>query len=310
MRRAWEKADTMSLAVQHVLSIPEIIGERHLVTVTVSPTGEPILLSLEQPPDYRTATAGASFTKLRADRPNAYTIHHRIAPDVVVTIDLPATEENFHHVQPVGANEWLLVRGRASDARDRNAHLYTSEGQQLASFHAGDGIQDVQVADAGSIWVSYFDEGVFGDTELGNAGLVCFDAAGEALFRYSEEASRHALESIADCYALNVGLGGEVWLLYYTGFPLVQLKDRRFIRQWADLPIKGAHAFAVHGHSALFTGGYGEKGRLYLVLLDSGHVQALQPIDELGNVLQYLLAFGRGRRLFLQTESQLYLAEI
>lgn len=310
MRRAREKGDTMPVVVQHVLSIPKIIGNRHLVTVTAGPTGEPILLSLEQPLDYRTATAGASFTKLHADRPNAYTIHHRIAPDVVVTTALAATGENFHYVQPIGANEWLLVRGRASDAHDLNAHLYTSEGQQLASFHAGDGIQDVQVADDGSIWVSYFDEGVFGDTELGNAGLVCFSAAGEALFRYSEEASRHGLDTIADCYALNVSPGGEVWLYYYTDFPLVQLKDRRFSRQWADLPISGAHAFAVHGPCALFTGGYGEEGYLYLVLLNSGHVQALRAFDEFGNPLQYLRAFGRGRRLFLQTESQLYVAEI
>lgn len=300
----------MPLAVQHVLSIPAVIGARHLVTISVSPAGELLLLSLEQPLDYRTTGPGASFAKLRAGRPNAYRVHHRITPDLVVTTDLPATEENFHNVQPIGANEWLLVRGRASGSRDCNAHVYTADGQRLASFHAGDGIQDVQVADNGSIWVSYFDEGVFGNTKLGSAGLVCLDAAGNPVFRYDDEANRHGLVGIADCYALNVAPHGEVWLYYYTDFPLVQLRDRQFIRQWTDLPIKGAHAFAVHGRSALFTGGYGEKGRLYLVLLDTRHVQTLQPMDELGNAVRYQRAFGRGKRLFLQTESELYLAEI
>jgi len=39
--------------------------------------------------------------------------------------------------------------------------------RHLRSFHAGDGIQDVEAAGDGTIWVGYFDEGVFGGTSLG-----------------------------------------------------------------------------------------------------------------------------------------------
>ena len=75
------------------------------------------------------------------------------------------------------------VRGRAGDEEDRNAHVYEADGTPAYSFHAGDAIADVEATERGSIWVSYFDEGVFGHTPLGQAGLVCLDQGGRPIFR-------------------------------------------------------------------------------------------------------------------------------
>src|SRR5579871_4715470 len=154
-------ARRVQVVAERICRIPEVIGDRHLVSTTVGPLLNPVLLSLEQTPDYRTEQPGsASFPKLRATRLNHFRIHHRVTDGVWTSIDLPETYENYHHIQPLAQQHWLLVRARAADDGDRNAHIFDESAQHVRSFHAGDGIEDVQVSEDDQIWVSYFDEGV------------------------------------------------------------------------------------------------------------------------------------------------------
>lgn len=147
--------------------LEEIAASRHVVTVTAGPHHDLVVLSLDAPPDYRTtASGGASFAKLRADRPNHYRIDHFLGGEWH-SLALPPTRENFHCVQPLEENRWLLVRGRAKGETDRNAHVHAPDGTHCDSFHAGDGIENVQATEKSRIWVSFFDEGVFGDNTLG-----------------------------------------------------------------------------------------------------------------------------------------------
>src|SRR5262245_31970709 len=128
----------------------DIAPGRHLVAVAAGPHADLAVLSLDSPPDYRRASpAGASFPKLRAEVPNRYRIDHHRAGGWSSVV-LPATRENFHHVQPL-AGGWLLVRGRAAGGADRNAHVYHPDGTPAGAFHAGDGIADVQVTEAGRV---------------------------------------------------------------------------------------------------------------------------------------------------------------
>ncbi len=214
-----------TIEARRLFDFSDVIGSRHLIACTVGPNLDPVVLSLEQAPDYRMESPGqVSYPKKRADSPNRFRIHNLVTDDVWKTIDLPETVENFHAVQPLGEYQWLLVRGRADNEEDRNAHIYEGSGQHVRSFHAGDGIQEVQTTNDGRIWVSYFDEGVFGSTKLGRSGLVCLDNRGRCTFDY-ETLVGDDVPSIADCYALNVCSDREVWLCYYTDFPLVRLLD-------------------------------------------------------------------------------------
>ena len=208
---------------------------------------------------------------------------------------LPPTHENYHFVQPLGGDDWLLVRGRAKGNSDQSAHVYDSAGTLSRSFHAGDGVEDIQTTEDGRTWVSYFDEGVFGDTTLGQAGLVCLDSSGEVTFRFNDLAARGT--DIADCYALNVCSNREVWLCYYTDFPLVQLADGKIAETWPGLSVKGSHAFAVSGRKVFFAGGYDNRNRLFLADLDTSKVQQHIPVDAEGNEITDFAAFGRGSRL-------------
>jgi hypothetical protein len=107
-------------------------------------------------------------------------------------------------------------------------------------------IKSVQTTAEGKIWVSYFDEGVFSESKVAPSGLACFDSSGEVVFRFDEFAGARNLPFIADCYTLNVA-DEDVWLSYYTDFPLVQLRDFDVKRVWNDFGANRAVAVRKGG---------------------------------------------------------------
>ena len=104
------------------------------------------------------------------------------------TWDLPLkvgpTERRYSFAQPLPDRKWLLVEGRASPDRSPNADVFDEKGQIVSSLFLGDGIESVQVAASGDIWVGYFDEGVYGGGQLERSGLVCFDPQGNPKLRF------------------------------------------------------------------------------------------------------------------------------
>jgi hypothetical protein len=294
-------------AAERLLDLAEVLEGRHLIAVSAGPNLDPVLLSLEQPPDYRTETPHGSFAKHRAATPNRFRVHYR-AGEQWCFLDLPPTAENYHAVQPLPEGCWLLVRGRAAGGADRNARVYEADGMSGPAFHAGDGIADVQASERGRVWVSYFDEGVFGDDPLSQSGLVCFDQDGTAVFRLGDLPDP-VLKSMADCYALNVCSDREAWLYFYTDFPLVRLLDGKVVGSWR-MPVAGSHGFTVNGDRVLLAGSYGRKGSLFLVHLGQSRVVELTPVGERGRPLRKFRAFGRRDRLFLATDDALYVVDM
>ncbi len=214
--------------------------------------------------------------------------------------ELPSTPQVYYFVQALG-EDYLCVASRCAP-EESNAHLFDAEGNSLASWHAGDGIEDVQIAPDGKVWVSYFDEGVFGDLPLGAQGLNCFDARGERLFGFRDDIVNlpDYAQGMADCYALNVASNRDTWLFYYTDFPLVQLREFRLKNVFAPTPeIAGSHAFAVCDSRRLFVGGYEHKNRLFWRDESSGRQVELEAVDEAGAPLRWNRIYGRGADLFL-----------
>ncbi|MGO4569647.1 hypothetical protein AB4Z52_32535 [Rhizobium sp. 2YAF20] len=146
-----------------------------------------------------------------------------------------------------------------------NAHLFDANGKVLESFHAGSSISDIQGDSAGRIWISYFDEGVFGNhgwngpgpAGLGSGGLVCVDIAGHIHWQHNHpEAERY----IDDCYALNV-TGLDIWFYYYSDFCLGQIRPE-FMTSYSEVPFRGSHAFATDGKIFVFAAQYREEPTL------------------------------------------------
>lgn len=168
----------------------------------------------------------------------------------------------------IAPDDWCVVaRGRVL-AREANATAFV-DGRVEANFHIGDGVAHVQCDGEDGIWVSYFDEGVFGsDADLGANGLVRLDRNGEKLFA-------HPGYDIADCYALNV-TSDRAWTCYYTDFPIVSMTTNGARQEWSNTSVAGAHSIAVDGEDVALVGGYeGKRDRVAVLKLEKNDARPL-----------------------------------
>ena len=171
----------------------------------------------------------------------------------------------------------------------------------------GDASEDLQTTADGRIWVSYFDEGVFGGG-IGRQGLVCFDSDGAPIFRYADYAEQHDLPMIDDCYAMNVDEAGAVWLNYYMDFLLVQLRNFEAERVWKEARSLG-HVFAMRGEEVIHM--RSKQLAVSLLTLPQHEPVMARAEDESGNVLtpvlnSYIGVAARGAALIIKDGSSIY----
>ena len=272
----------------------------------------PYIVTALAPLDYRTAdSGGATFAKIRPDGPQSYRIYRGLPGVAVLVATIEEEEFNIHQVQPMGDDRFLLVSARCQyheEGPDENGRLYDGSGRFLGGITLGDGIQDVAVTTNGLIWTSYFDEGVFGGLgrrdPLSSSGLVARKEDGTVAYTYEPA---EGLGGISDCYAMNA-VGDDVWICYYTDFPLVQIRNGRIAAHWQN-PVKGADAFAVSGDYALFGGGYDNPGRYHLMELTQPRAKVrlrFQLRDRQKELIQAQRVAGRGDALFLLRDRELF----
>jgi hypothetical protein len=213
---------------------------------------------------------GAKFFKTRPDEPQVYRLFSWESGRVTADILIRGEPFNITEVQPLGADLLLVCpRCRRNPGGDpeRNARLYGRDGVLKSEFTLGDGIASVQTTEQGLIWVSYFDEGIFGNygwsEPLGGSGLVAWSSSGTKLYEYTPPAGH---EPISDCYALNVTRDRDVWCYYYTDFSMARIRNFVASDAWR-MPVKGAHALALDGRTALLFGSYETRDQLHLVRL-------------------------------------------
>lgn len=270
--------------------------------------------------DYRLKAppSGVSFAKTKPDTPQEY----RVAAfrDGKVALDIAISHElfNIHDIQPLPNNELLLVCCRSyykgPNDFDRNGRVYSTDGTFLREILLGDGIQRVQTTSGGVIWTSYFDEGIFGNygwtDPIGSSGLVAWDSQGAKLFEYQPT---EGLDSICDCYAMNVEADSSTWLYYYTDFPLVHLRDRRIESHWL-VPLGGSGALAVSQGLALFSGGYDSRNDYHLFeLRRNGKISEVVTLtlnDENHEPLVAESVFGRSDALYILRGNRVYRCDV
>jgi hypothetical protein len=295
-----------------------MIGDGTLVSFDVGPDGVTYLVVALKPLDYRTENStGAIFAKTVPGEAQIYRVVGLDGSSTVLDVVLENEPFNIHHMQPLG-DELLLVCSRCCyrgpDDVEKNGRVYGRDGRFARELLLGDGIQSVQTTGRGVIWTSYFDEGVFGnfgwDEPVGASGLVAWDGAGRKLYEFQPAAD---LEAICDCYALNVASEDDVWLCYYTEFPLVRLRKNRIDAVW-KMPLAGSGTFAVAGDHALFRGGYRDLDTYHLFSLPPGAnpklVARLELRDPSGRKLVAEHVAARGGSIRLVSNGSLYQIDV
>jgi hypothetical protein len=203
------------------------------------------------------------------------------------------------------------------EGAEKNAALLDWQGRVLDRFTLGDGIEDLRVTKEGTIWASYFDEGVFGNLgwshpgpeAIGASGLVAFSPTGEVQFSY--DAAAAGTDSICDASATNVTGDGDVWIYFYTEFPIVRIRQGAY-RSWA-LGESGAKALAVHDDKVLLFGDYKQRSLGRVVhLAASGKASVVERLTVEGpdgQSLDAAIAVGAGERLFLLEGRRVFVVE-
>jgi hypothetical protein len=303
-----------TLQLHALVDLSPFLSDGELVALNVGPDSQLYAVIAQKPLDYREiAASGAGFTKTIPSHPQTYRVLAFFVSDVTLDVQIKDERFNIHDVQPLPGGELLLVccrsHYRAPADFDSNGRVYGPDGKLTRELLLGDGIAAVQTTASGLIWTSFFDEGVFGNygwsQPVGAAGLVAWSPGGERVYEFSPGGG---LDSIDDCYALNVESDSRTWLYYYSGFPLVLLQDRRIEAHW-DVPISGSRAFAASASSALFSGGYKEKDTCDLFELEPGRVRAagdFRLVDETGDKLVPERVIGRGGALHFLRAGRVY----
>jgi len=133
----------------------------------------------------------------------------------------------------------LIVQGRCQkegNKIERNARRYNPNGQLIDAFTLGDGIAQVQIDEIDTIWVSYFDEGIFGnfgwDDPMGKDGFVAYSISGEKVWSVTEH-------SMIDCDAFHLINSNECYFYYYDlDYRLVHIKENKTFN---ILSVQGQH---------------------------------------------------------------------
>lgn len=273
--------------------------------LTLDWAGRPLLLFVEgkpPQPDFHANNMDAWSTWYRTP-PKAHHLVYQEADRLQsVAFDQSQGLSTFH-VQRFKEG-WLL-----GERRGGRTTIYDKGGAVCSTLDLGDASEDLQTTPDGLIWVSYFDEGVFG-RGIGREGLVCFNSGGDPVFNYARFAEESALPMIDDCYAMNVDPTGAVWINYYTDFPLVRLSNFKLDQAWNAFGVLG-NTFAVRGHQVIHVREHQLATSSLIEPLPSTEATSARAADENGNAIvptsqRHANVAARGASLAINTGDAVY----
>jgi hypothetical protein len=316
----WGRPVTQRIQLEKVADLPQGRDGYSCVQCAISDRGRGLFLfvadSAKEAVHGVDRTAAGSFPHAQMEQHSRFLLVEASGEESR-EIELPPLDVAFPLVDVFPDGRILVAATRCErrgpDDYDRNGIIYDPESGRLTRTTLGDGIAELAIDRLGRIWVSYFDEGVFGNFGWGGLGrdppgaqgLNCFDSIGRVLWRFQAPAG---FDDIADCYALNVQ-GTTAAVYYYTDFPLCLISEG-FERLGFTTDLAGCGSFALNGSNVLFTHQYKEPAsRAHLGRLADGKVSDLQMAEIVlpdGSPVTSGRFLGRGRSLHYVDDSAWY----
>jgi hypothetical protein len=205
-------------------------------------------------------------------------------------------------VQPLPSGGLILAQRRLGTAP--NAAQFNRIGTLLSEFSIGDGVAEILADESGGLWVSYFDEGIWGGDPLAAAGVNCFDlATGEVRWRLG--GLRGAIDAV---YALNVAPNW-VWAYLFPQFELVRIGRGPDVHTWS-VPVEATRAIAVADETVLLAGTYDDPSAASLWQLGSKAMERGRPLRmEIDHLIDAQFS-ARGPMLFVASQGAYMRADI
>jgi len=171
---------------------------------------------------------------------------------------------------------WVVI-GMRCRRGEQNAWLFDTSGQCRGSGRVGDGVEEAYTTHDGDLWVSYFDEGVFGDDDIAASGCVRWQVSGDEHGWCSfDPAWQLDYAEMADCYAMNV-TDKTTYACPYTGFPVIVIKEG----STTVLPsrIEGPAALVTDGYRMAIIGSYRKRDAVAVGILERDRFKLVKTVN-------------------------------
>ena len=267
---------TKMLELNLVASSPEADPDYNLVSCSVSNDGQGLFLFVHNDPTdevHGRIERGASFAKTRMSGGKTFKLiiknENQTKGVIIDNVDFTfPVFDVFSDGRVVIAG--VRTKWRSKDDYDLNGLIFDPNSGERLSFLAGDGIDSLSIDNKYRIFISYFDEGVFGNNGWHNpgppgpgaGGLCCFSDEGELEWQFNSVDGSGKF--ISDCYAMNV-MGSCAYIYYYTDFLLGAIGGD-FEKTFWRPHLNGCQSFAIDENFVLFSGQYDEPDTRFHLL--------------------------------------------
>ncbi len=256
-----------SLILQLISQRPEAPAGFDFVTDDLSTDGHGLFLFIGDDPEGKTRKFFSPKRPgfLEEPKPHKLLI---ISPDGRErrTLDIPPMDISMSYIDMFVDGRILFVNARScwrgAGDYDKNAAIYDPRTATIERICLGDGISEVAIDGRNRIWVTYYDEGVFGnygwnieEPGFGSGALVCFDTAGKILWAMNDHFTSGTPdkpimrlgEFAEECWSLNVATDGIYFsCCTFTNYYFCGLDKDFTLTNYSSLPIIGtANGFAV-----------------------------------------------------------------
>lgn len=139
----------------------------------------------------------------------------------------------FPLLRRIDDDTFLIAETRCKEF-EKNAKVFNRDGALLWEFAAGDAISNIVVFNRKYVF-SYFDEGVMGEKNISNEGLVVFNKKGKPL--YSFNSRNKGKYRIWDCYQMIKTEVDKILFYGYGKLPILEMDINQYSISELDIPI-------------------------------------------------------------------------